>query len=195
MWHPQAGGPRAAARRGQGHGVPGDRLRPARREPLHEPPLLGGRRARRPDAARAGWGATSTSPAIPATRCRASRSTTRSPRRWRPRRCPSPPSPRPSDYGFWAYGLGEPLTSPTLDDVRRARRARGALAGVRAGARRVAATRASSATRSRRSANTKANPASPRRSPTRPPAASSRRGWRRSRRCSTTKHCRSNASR
>ena len=42
--------PRNAARRGQGHGVPGDRLRPARREPLHEPPLLGGRRARRADA-------------------------------------------------------------------------------------------------------------------------------------------------
>ena len=43
---PAGGRPGAAARRRQGRGVPGDRLRPARREPLHEPPLLGGRRAR-----------------------------------------------------------------------------------------------------------------------------------------------------
>ena len=36
--------PCAAARRGQGHGAPRDRLRPAGRESFHEPSLLGGRR-------------------------------------------------------------------------------------------------------------------------------------------------------
>ena len=54
MWHPQAAGPRDAARRGQGQRVPGHRLRPARREPLHQPPLLGGRASSTPTRAR-GW--------------------------------------------------------------------------------------------------------------------------------------------
>ncbi len=95
MWHPQAAGPRAAARRRQGHGVPGDRLRPARREPLHEPPLLGGRRTEHPDALRLDGPLPGHRRRTRATRCRASRSTTRSRRRWPPRRCPWRPSPRP----------------------------------------------------------------------------------------------------
>ena len=69
---------------------------PAGREPLHEPPLLGGRPARRATRARAGWGASWTcASANRTTRCRASRSTTRWRRRSRPRRCRSRRSPRP----------------------------------------------------------------------------------------------------
>ena len=49
---PPGAGPRDAARRGQGDGVPGRRVRPARREPLHEPPLLGGGPARHQRAQR-----------------------------------------------------------------------------------------------------------------------------------------------
>jgi hypothetical protein len=43
---------RRTARRGQGHGVPRDRLRAPGREPLHQPPLLGGRSARHEHAHR-----------------------------------------------------------------------------------------------------------------------------------------------
>ena len=52
MWHPAGDRPGRTARRGQGDGLPGDRLRPAGREPLHQPPLLGGRRAQHRDAHR-----------------------------------------------------------------------------------------------------------------------------------------------
>ncbi len=44
--------PRRTARRRQGHSVPRDRLRAPGREPLHQPPLLGGRRARHEHAHR-----------------------------------------------------------------------------------------------------------------------------------------------
>jgi len=40
----------------------------------------------------------------------------------------------PSDYDFWAYGLGEPLTSPDARRIRRARRPGRSVSGVRAGA-------------------------------------------------------------
>ena len=52
MWHPSAERSGRTARRGQGHRVPRDRLRAAGREPLHQPPLLGGRPARHQHAHR-----------------------------------------------------------------------------------------------------------------------------------------------
>ena len=88
-------GPGRTARRRQGHRVPGDRLRAAGREPLHQPPLLGGRRARHEHAHRLDGALPRPRSANPPTRCRASRWTTRSRRLWPPRRCPSPRSPRP----------------------------------------------------------------------------------------------------
>ncbi len=173
--------PRAASRRRQGRGVPGDRLRPARREPLHEPPLLGGRRTQHADALRLDGAL---------------------PRRGRQSRQPAPgPLARllagacARDHararrrgllalGLQLLGLRTGRTAHRADDgrVRRARRAPGALARVRPGARRRRRTRTSSARRSRRSPNTKANPASPRRSPTRRRAANSRSASRCSRR-------------
>ena len=80
----------------------------------------------------------------------------------------------PSDYNFWAYGLDEPLTAPTLEAFGALGLARRALARARPGAHRLAGHQHHPQRRSRRSPNTKANPASPRPSPTRPPAASSR---------------------
>ncbi len=161
MWHPQAGGPRAAARRGQGHGVPRDRLRPAGREPLHQPPLLGGRRTERADA----LGLDGPLP--------------------RRRRQPGNPLQGLSlDYSLapalatdedpgrgrlLAVGLRLLGLRPrrTVDSDRRSTRsARSARsARPRPPSRRRARPRRtprSSATRSRRSPNTKANPASPR---------------------------------
>ncbi len=44
----------------------------------------------------------------------------------------------PADYGFWAYGLDEPLTSPTLDAFGQLGALARALARLRAGTRRVA---------------------------------------------------------
>ena len=107
--------PRPAARRRQGHGLPGDRLRPARREPLHQPPLLGGRRTQHPDALRLDG-------PLPRRRRRprqpaagplarllaGARAGDHEGARWRP-------SPRPRTTSFWAYGLDEPLAAPTLD--------------------------------------------------------------------------------
>ena len=179
---PAGGRPRAAARRGQGRGVPGDRLRPARREPLHEPPLLGGRRTQhagalgldgalprrrgQPRQPAAGTVARLLAGAGARHHARAGRRRVLALRLQLLGLRPG----RTADRGrrwktFGALGsLGAP--SPAFAQAR--------TASLR--------TRTSSARRSRRSPNTKANPASPRPSPTRPSAASSRSAWRCSRR-------------
>ena len=106
---------RRTARRGQGHGLPGDRLRALGREPLHKPPLLGGRPARRQRALRLDGALPRPRRRSRTTRCRASRWTTR----WRPRSrrrtMPVAAVSSPADYTMWAYGLGEPITAPALE--------------------------------------------------------------------------------
>ena len=149
--------PRAAARRRQGDGVPGDRLRPAGREPLHQPPLLGGRRTQHPDALRLDGPL---------------------PRRRRRSRQPAPgpvarllAGARAGDHagargggldalGLRLLGLRPGRTArPRRRWKRSARSARwrGALAGLRAGAHRLAGHQHHPHSRSRRSPNTKAN--------------------------------------
>ncbi len=108
--------PRRTARRRQGHGLPGDRLRAAGREPLHQPPLLGGRPARHEHAHRldgalprpAGVGEPnnplqglsldySLAPAL-ATET-----------------MPVAAVSSPADYTMWAEGLGSPVIEPALE--------------------------------------------------------------------------------
>ena len=136
MWHPSAAGLAEAPRRGQGDGLPGDRLRPAGREPLHEPPLLGGRRARRQralglDGALPGPGRRTRQPAAgPLAGLHAGPALATA-------KMPVAAVSSPSDYTLWAYGLGEPLTGAGACRPSGAGRPPGALARLRAGARRL----------------------------------------------------------
>ena len=130
---PERGGPRAAARRRQGHGVPGDRLRPAGREPLHQPPLLGGRRTEHADAL-------GLDGPLPGHRRQRRQPPAGPVARLLPRARPGhheePRGGRLLALGLQLLGLRPGRTDRLLGarHVRRARRARRSLAGLRPGA-------------------------------------------------------------
>ena len=110
--------PLDAARRGQGLGDPGDRVREQRRVALHVAPLLGGRRDRRDAAHRLARPLPRPRRARPTTRCRGSRSTSRSSRRSRPRRCRSRRSRRPTSTRSRRPGLpAHPLEASMLQEA------------------------------------------------------------------------------
>ena len=104
--------------------MPADRLHERRPEPLHVPPLLGGRRDERRTSAPAGSAATSTASGRWTTRCRGSRSTTRSRPRSRPRRCRSRRSTGPTSTTSGATASGARSSSGCSPrSARSARRA------------------------------------------------------------------------
>ena len=184
-------GPGRTPRRRQGHGLPGDRLRAGGREPLHEPPLLGGRPARRQSAHRLDG-------ALPRRRRRSRQPAAgpvagllagagASPRRRCPwRRCPHRPTTRCGPTG-WANRSRGPRSRPSAHWARSPRRRP---PSPRRGT--PPTTRASCSTAWRASSSPRKNPATNRRSPI--PRATSPNGSPRSRRCSTPE-CRSNARR
>ena len=144
--------------------LPGGRLRPPGPVALRLAPLLGGRRAGRRSCAPAGSAACSTASARPTTRCRASRWTAASRRRWRPRAMPVAAVDAPEDFGFWTPGAWGAARRP-----RRARRSptsaarcRLARPGGRAGRAARRRSPAACATRWRRSATTASRPTRPR---------------------------------
>ena len=96
----------------------------------------------------------------------------------------------PSDYGFWAYGLEEPLTGPTLETFGQARHAGRGLDVPGPGPHRVAGHRhhppAGGPVRRRGRQTAR----SPRPSPTRRAGTSSRSAWRCWRTCWPTNRCR-----
>ena len=92
------------ARRGQGLGLPGDRLHEPEPVPLHLAALLRDRRARGRRPHRLARAATSTARAPTTTRCRASRSTAASPPRSRPPTSRSRRSSDPTDFDMWTRG-------------------------------------------------------------------------------------------
>ncbi len=192
MWHPQAGGLAQLHAEGKVSVFPAIGYEPARREPLHEPPLLGGGRTQRSDP----LGLDGPLPR----RRRRNRQPAAGPLARLLARARARHRTRARGGGLLAVGLRLlGVRARRTADRARARRVRPArrlpvlLARARPGARRLAGHRASSARRSRRSPSTKANRRSPRPSPTRPRGAISRSGSRCSPRCSPTKNSRSNA--
>ena len=109
MWHPRPTPLAELHERGQGHGLPGDRLRAGQTRATSPAATTGRWASSTPTRAPAGWAATSTSSANRITRCRASRWTTPWRRRWRRETMPVAAVSSPADYTMWAYGLGEPI--------------------------------------------------------------------------------------
>ena len=183
-WHPSAAGFSHAARRGQGHGDAGDRLRAPGPVALQLAPLLGGRRARPAARDRLARALPRPRRDSPTTRSRGSRSTASSRPRSRPREMPVSAVNGPGDYDFWAPGVWGDVENWMLEAMP-------AIAGAHAGGRdaglqQARADRASSPAQAPPAAAAVRGPEhrEPGRLPDRRRLGLLRSGSRRSRRCS-----------
>ncbi len=107
--------PRRTARRGQGHGLPGDRLRARRTRATSRAATTGRSASSTPTRARAGWGATSTSSGEPDNPLQGLSLDYSLAPALATAKMPVAAVSSPADYTMWANGLGEPISAPALE--------------------------------------------------------------------------------